>query len=482
MIEPTALHAEKNVKGVDAASEMPSIQNKDVLVGYWHNWQGKNDGYQQGTSGNVKLSETPEGYNVIDVSFMKADTNERIPTFKPYNMSDSEFRGEVAKLNAQGRSVLIALGGADAHIQLKQGDEKALADEIIRLVETYGFDGLDIDLEQNAITAGDNQTVIPAALKTVKDHYRAKGKNFIITMAPEFPYLRTGGKYTSYIQSLEGYYDFINPQLYNQGGDGVTGTNGKWLAQNNDAVKEEFLYTISSHLINGNGFVQIPAHKLVLGIPANNDAAANGYVKDPTAVQNALNRLEADGNPVKGLMTWSVNWDGGVDKNGTSYNNNFVKTYAPMIHNGNKPVDSEAPSIPGNLLSTAQTGSSISLQWQASTDNVKVREYEVYRDGSKVGTSKTTSFTDQGLTANKTYSYFVKAVDTSGNPSGNSAIINVTTKDSGQAQYPEWGTQVSYKVGDKVTYNGKVYECTYAHTSHAGWEPHAAFALWRVVG
>ncbi len=43
-------------------------------------------------------------------------------------------------------------------------------------METYGFDGLDIDLEQLAITAGDNQTVIPATLKIVKDHYRDKEK------------------------------------------------------------------------------------------------------------------------------------------------------------------------------------------------------------------------------------------------------------------------------------------------------------------
>ena len=39
----------------------------------------------------------------------------------------------------------FALGGADAHIELHSGDEQALATEIIRLVDTYGFDGLDID-------------------------------------------------------------------------------------------------------------------------------------------------------------------------------------------------------------------------------------------------------------------------------------------------------------------------------------------------
>lgn len=346
MIHPKTSNAQKSSEIIDAASQMPSVENEDVLVGYWHNWEGDKDGYQQGTSGKVNLSEIPDDYNVINVSFMQANENERIPTFKPYNMSDSEFRAEVAKLNEQGRAVLLALGGSNAHIQLEKGDEQALANEIIRLVETYGFDGLDIDLEETAITAGDNQTVIPEALKIVKDHYREEGQNFIITLAPEFPSLRPEGSYVSYIQSLEGYYDFINVQLYNQGGDGVPAENGEWISQNNDAVKEEFLYTIASDIVNGNGFVQIPANKLVLGLPSNNEAAANGYVKDPLAVQNALSRLEADGNPIKGLMTWSVNWDAGVDINGTPYNNSFAKTYGPMIHDDNCQMDNEAPSIP----------------------------------------------------------------------------------------------------------------------------------------
>ncbi|MGC2938755.1 chitinase, partial [Enterococcus faecalis] len=77
-----------------------------------------------------------------------------------------------------------------------------------RQVETYGVDGLDFDFELLAITAGDNQTVIPAALKIVTDHYRAQGKNFIITMAPESPYLKPGAAYETYITSLNGYYDY----------------------------------------------------------------------------------------------------------------------------------------------------------------------------------------------------------------------------------------------------------------------------------
>ncbi|WP_052156242.1 MBL fold metallo-hydrolase [Pseudomonas aeruginosa] len=201
----------------DAAAAMPSIAGKKILMGFWHNWPaGAADGYQQGSFANIALEDVPSEYNVVAVAFMKG---RGIPTFQPYNLSDAEFRRQVGVLNAQGRAVLISLGGADAHIELHAGQEQALAAEIVRLVETYGFDGLDIDLEQSAIDLADNQRVLPAALKLVREHYAGQGKHFIVSMAPEFPYLHKNGKYVPYLQALEGVYDFIAPQYYNQGGD-----------------------------------------------------------------------------------------------------------------------------------------------------------------------------------------------------------------------------------------------------------------------
>lgn len=330
----STLLASTPVDAADSASEMVSVANKKVLVGYWHNWASKGrDGYKQGTSANISLAEVNKAYNVVPVSFMKSDGVSRIPTFAPYNKTDAAFRQDVALLNSQGRAVLLALGGADAHIQLKTGDEQAFADEVIRQVETYGFDGLDIDLEQSAITAGDNQTVIPKALKIVKEHYRTQGKNFIITMAPEFPYLKPGGAYEKYITSLDGYYDYIAPQLYNQGGDGVwVDEINKWIPQSNDALKYEFLYYMTDSMIHGTRtFLKIPNDKLVLGLPANIDGAGSGYVIDPTSVYKALDQLAKDGNPIKGLMTWSANWDVGTNVNGVPYNNEFATRYAQIL-------------------------------------------------------------------------------------------------------------------------------------------------------
>ncbi len=320
----------------DAASLMPTLASKKILMGFWHNWPaGPSDGYQRGQFANIALENVPKEYNVVAVAFMKGSG---IPTFKPFNVSDAEFRRQVGVLNSQGRAVLISLGGADAHIDLRPGQEQPLANEIIRLVETYGFDGLDIDLEQSAIDFAANKTVLPAALKLVKDHYAGQGKHFIISMAPEFPYLTTSGKYVGYLQALEGYYDFIAPQFYNQGGDGVwvpeaNNGNGAWIAQNNDAMKEDFLYYLTESLVTGTrGFTKIPADKFVIGLPANVDAAATGYVIDKTVVGNAMKRLAVKGHPIKGLMTWSVNWDNGTSKDRVPYNWEFSRRYAPLIH------------------------------------------------------------------------------------------------------------------------------------------------------
>ncbi|HHQ4555662.1 TPA: immunoglobulin-like domain-containing protein [Aeromonas veronii] len=323
-----------------------------VVVGYWHNWCG-GAGYKGGVAPCVKLDQVNPQYNVVDVSFMKVYGGNPIPTFKldtGTGMNESQFIEQIAELNRQGRAVLLALGGADAHIELRTGQEQAFADEIIRLVETYGFDGLDIDLEQTAVTAANNQTVIPAALRIVKDHYRAQGKNFLITMAPEFPYLTANGLYTPYLRALEGYYDWINPQFYNQGGDGIWIDGFGWIAQNNDALKEEFIYYMADSLINGTrGYYKIPHDKLVFGIPTNIDAAATGYVTNPQDLFDAFNKLKSQGQPLRGLMTWSINWDMGRNAAGQAYNESFIKSYGPFIHEQEitPPIDNGKPVFSG---------------------------------------------------------------------------------------------------------------------------------------
>jgi uncharacterized lipoprotein YddW (UPF0748 family)/chitodextrinase len=81
-------------------------------------------------------------------------------------------------------------------------------------------------------------------------------------------------------------------------------------------------------------------------------------------------------------------------------------------------ADTTPPTDPTNLSATATSAANISLSWTASTDNIGVVGYEIYRNSVKVGTSPSNSFSDSVLAANTQYSYYVRAYDGQNNFSG----------------------------------------------------------------
>ncbi|WP_276979287.1 reprolysin-like metallopeptidase [Flavobacterium filum] len=91
-------------------------------------------------------------------------------------------------------------------------------------------------------------------------------------------------------------------------------------------------------------------------------------------------------------------------------------------------ADTTAPTAPTNLTAAGTTQTSTNLSWTASTDNVGVTGYDVYRDGSLLASVTGTTYTATGLTASTTYSFFVRAKDAAGNVSGNSNTVSVTTQ------------------------------------------------------
>jgi chitodextrinase len=90
--------------------------------------------------------------------------------------------------------------------------------------------------------------------------------------------------------------------------------------------------------------------------------------------------------------------------------------------------DTQAPTVPTNLSATAVSSSGINLSWTASTDNVGVTGYTIYRGGVQVGTSATNSYSDTGLTASTAYTYTVDAFDAAGNHSSQSSSASATTQ------------------------------------------------------
>ena len=102
----------------------------------------------------------------------------------------------------------------------------------------------------------------------------------------------------------------------------------------------------------------------------------------------------------------------------------------PASSNSFTTPDTQAPTVPTGLSGSAPNSATVNLTWTASTDNVAVTGYRVYRGGSQIGTSATTSYSDTGRTGSTTYSYQVAAYDAATNVSALTTAVNVTTPDT----------------------------------------------------
>ncbi|MFF1722004.1 glycosyl hydrolase family 18 protein [Streptomyces sviceus] len=107
---------------------------------------------------------------------------------------------------------------------------------------------------------------------------------------------------------------------------------------------------------------------------------------------------------------------------------------------GSTPGDA-APSAPGTPTASGVTDTSVKLAWSAATDDKGVKNYDVLRDGAKVATVTTTSYTDTGLTAGTDYSYTVQARDTADQTGPASGAVAVRTT-GGTTEPPPTGSKV----------------------------------------
>jgi chitinase len=100
-----------------------------------------------------------------------------------------------------------------------------------------------------------------------------------------------------------------------------------------------------------------------------------------------------------------------------------------------------APSAPGTPTASAVTDTSVKLTWSAATDDKGIKNYDVLRDGARVATVTTTSYSDTGLTAGTDYSYSVRARDTADQTGPASGAVAVRTT-GGTTEPPPTGDKV----------------------------------------
>jgi chitodextrinase len=113
----------------------------------------------------------------------------------------------------------------------------------------------------------------------------------------------------------------------------------------------------------------------------------------------------------------------GYDKDNKSYQSN------PVTFTVGNPTqaDTQAPTVPTNLVANNITQTSFGLSWTASTDNVSVANYEVFANNISVGKTATTNFNITNRVANTIYAVSVKAIDGTGNTSLASSVLSVKT-------------------------------------------------------
>ncbi|GAB3077667.1 glycosyl hydrolase family 18 protein [Micromonospora schwarzwaldensis] len=303
--------------GGDTCAPKPRPAGK-VLQGYWENWDGAANGVHPGL-GWIPITDTRitgHGYNVVTAAFpvIRADgtvlwedgmdAGVKVPT-----------PAQVCQAKAAGLTVLLSIGGAAAGIDLNSA---AVADRfvatVVPILKRHNFDGIDIDIETGLTGSGNINQLSPsqANLTRIIDGVLAQmPAGFGLTMAPETAYV-TGGSVTygsiwgAYLPIVKKYADngrlwWLNMQYYNGSMYGCAG----------DSYPAGTVqgFTVQTQCLNNGLTVQgvtirVPYDKQVPGLPAQ-PGAGGGYM-GPSLVSQAWNSVPG----LKGLMTWSINWDG----------------------------------------------------------------------------------------------------------------------------------------------------------------------------
>ncbi|WP_242959767.1 glycosyl hydrolase family 18 protein [Clostridium paraputrificum] len=175
------------IKAVSAAQSL----GERLLVGYWHN-------FDNGT-GIINLRDVSDKWDVINVAFGETYSDRAVVEFTPC-YDEEQFISDVQYIKSKGKKVILSIGGQNGVVLLPDATAKEkFVKSICGLVDKYGFDGLDIDLESGiSLQASDTDFKNPktpqivnliSGVREISDKY---GSNFIISMAPETAYVQGG--------------------------------------------------------------------------------------------------------------------------------------------------------------------------------------------------------------------------------------------------------------------------------------------------
>ncbi|WP_407560802.1 chitinase [Streptomyces sp. 184] len=273
---------------------------KHAVTGYWQNF---NNGATV-----QRIRDVSSQYDIIAVAFADATPTPGQVTFNLASAAlggytVAEFKQDIAAKQQAGKSVIISVGGELGTVSVNSPQAATnFANSLHALMLEYGFDGVDIDLEN-----GVNSTYMTQALRQLS---QKAGPDLVITMAPQTIDMQsTAGEYFKTALNIKDILTVVNMQYYNSGT--MLGCDGGVYAQGTI----NFLTALACIQLEGG----LAPSQVGLGLPASTRAAGGGYTA-PSVVNAALDCLTRGTNcgsfkpprtypDLRGAMTWSTNWD-----------------------------------------------------------------------------------------------------------------------------------------------------------------------------
>ncbi len=335
---------------------------RHALIGYLHASFANGSGY-------MRMGDVPAAWDIINLAFGEPTsvTSGNIqfrlcPVAEcPGVETEAQFIAAIRAKQAQGKKVLISIGGQNGQVQLTTAAARdAFVSSVSAIIDRYGLNGLDIDFEGHSLilNAGDNDFRNPttpvivnliAALRSLKARY---GAGFVLTMAPETFFVQLGyqfyggncggcdrraGSYLPVIYAMRNDLTVLHVQDYNSGP--IYGLDNQYHTMGGSdfhIVMTDMLKAGFPVAGTGLTFPGLRPDQIAFGTPAA-VSAGNGFtsVAQVQAALNCLTRGTACGGytlrggaspALRGLMTWSINWD-------RYYGWEFMNNHEPYLNN-----------------------------------------------------------------------------------------------------------------------------------------------------
>ena len=304
-------------------SPSPAPASGHWLIGYWHDFTNP-------SGVTFPIAQVTNDWDVIIVAFAN-DTGSGNISFSvdPNAGTDAQFIADVAAKRNAGKKVVLSVGGQNGAISLDNATEVTnFVNSAYAIIQKYGFDGIDLDLETGVSEGAAIQTNIVTAMQQLKAKV---GPTFYLSMAPEHPYVQGGyvaygsiwGAYLPIIDALRNDLTEIHVQYYNNSSFTYDNASMQTVQQGTvDGLVAGSLMLIEGFTTaygTGWHFNGLRPDQVAFGVPSGPSSANSGFVT-PTVVSSTLDcltRLTHCGTitpskaypTLRGAMTWSINWD-----------------------------------------------------------------------------------------------------------------------------------------------------------------------------